>query len=400
MRYICHCMNFSSSRSTALAAFAIASVAVVELLLSSYWAVGAATGIGTICGYWAGFDVKRELRFVSFMFVGALVCNGLVFLFAPRAFDTTSLHALAALTSTAFFLGGGWRRIAHRNQLGILEVFWLGWLVGFAHANFNALGTEDAAVMGYLAIYGTCGLLLGSRGYPWWKLMLLYSPIIIVAVISWFTSHGDFMWYLHIALPCLGLVALALGNLASRHGFWPKVPIIGLGGLSGFAVIAVFPAYFESITWRSEFVSGGLPEFHLVGLDSTVMTNQDISGKVAWLEFYTATCRPCIDEMASTEKVMEHIGRRDDVAYIGISSAVFENRDDFQRAVHFHRFPLWFGYESDSSLAATYAQSGVPVGLLIDKKGIVRYHKRGFGRDDAPYFEQNLAARIAALLAE
>ncbi|MEY3442441.1 MAG: hypothetical protein RLZZ519_722, partial [Bacteroidota bacterium] len=90
----------------------------------------------------------------------------------------------------------------------------------------------------------------------------------------------------------------------------------------------------------------------------------------------------------------------DQVRFLSVSSAYFESHEAFVGAQNFHKFNLWHGYEYDTILGHRYAPQGVPVGLLIDKHGIIRFEKRGFGKSDAPYFEADLQLRINTLLAE
>ncbi|HHG84300.1 MAG TPA: TlpA family protein disulfide reductase, partial [Bacteroidetes bacterium] len=356
--------------------------------------------IAAISGWMASEHIKKGLPFLAWMVLVTLIVFLGSFLFAPRIFDKTSIHILTALPTYTFFLAAGIRRPAAPKVYAFWVCFLLGWLAAFAEASFNFLSIEDFGIFGYMLIYGASGYYFRRISLNFVRQLVFFSPIILVNGLELYFRTASFAWFSQIGLPIMAGMALWLGNVAGNKGWWPKLPFATMSLVVGVFAIFFLPQIYEQKSWMNVSEVAKLPQFELVGLKGDAIDNNSIAGKVTWMEFYTPTCRPCMVEMKSVERVVKGFEGNDNVNFVTVLSAHYNLYEDFLKAKKVHEFRLWHGFDRDTLLGSRYAPSGVPVGLLIDKHGVVRFKKVGFQKYDAPAFEAGLKNKIDALLVE
>jgi peroxiredoxin len=370
------------------------------VLLPSTFALPFSLALAAFCGWWGGGNVQKTLLTTMGMLAGSFLVLLLFFIVFPQFFQEIPFYASAAAVTFAFWIGMHLARVPEDYATNIFAFFLLGIVALFGVSAFSFLGNEDFGLYGRILLFGFSGFVLARGKVAWHRQLVLLGPIIIVAVLQYITEPSSDAWFLHIVMPLVAVLALTLGNLAAKGGIWPKVSIVA--SLMGFVALIqwVFPIYIQQSAWGGKNIGSSIPAFELVGLSEDTLRLRDISNKVVWVELYSARCKPCLMEMASVENVTHEYANTDQVKFITVSSAYFETHQAFLAAENYHKFKLWHGYEFDSTLAKNYAPNGVPVALLVDKHGRVRFEKHGFHKRDAPYFEADLKIKIDALLAE
>jgi thiol-disulfide isomerase/thioredoxin len=379
------------------------SIVVAIILLCFFdklWAVPLSIAIAMFSGWYASPHFQKEIKALSWMVFASGAIVVAIFLLSPKTYRNAPFYSMAAAVPFAFFVGAGLRRPATYGTFGTLALLWLGWVAIFAQSAFNFVNPQYAGLFGHVLIYSAGGFLLQRRSQDGARQLLLIAPILIVAIIENVTDPGPESWYLHIVMPAVAVASWGLGILAASRGLLAKLPLLGFATTVVGVAFFILPAALERGRWASQIENDVIPPFQLVGLKGDSLNNDLVQGKVLWLDFYTTRCSPCVREMASLEKVSNSFKGNTHVKFVTISSVYYESFDAFLKADNFHKFDLWHGYDEDTTLAARYAPSGVPVGLLIDKHGRVRFKKEGFGERDATYFEADLKSKIEGLLAE
>lgn len=123
------------------------------------------------------------------------------------------------------------------------------------------------------------------------------------------------------------------------------------------------------------------------------LTNQDLKGKVIYVDFWASWCGPCRASFPVLDKLY---GQHKDKGFV----VVGVNQDDRPEDARLFlaRIPASFPLLADPGhrLAEAFEVKGMPSAVLIDRKGIVRHVHRGFRAGD----EREIAARIEQLLEE
>lgn len=115
-------------------------------------------------------------------------------------------------------------------------------------------------------------------------------------------------------------------------------------------------------------------------------------GKVRLVDFWATWCEPCKDEMPVLDRMATELGPRG-LQVFGIS--VDERRDQITQFLGEHpvRFPiLWDrGAERLGRLHVSF----MPVTLVVDRHGVIRYVHQGWDQDHARRQRQQVEALLA-----
>jgi thiol-disulfide isomerase/thioredoxin len=157
--------------------------------------------------------------------------------------------------------------------------------------------------------------------------------------------------------------------------------------------------YFRHERWREEQAAITLPAT-LLSRDSTVVTPLSLAGKVTYIDFWSKFCGSCRQEMPYLVEVAEHFKSQPDFQIIALDAASFDSFQQFRTADKFHAYPIRMYYDPDTLLTHEHEIHGLPVGLLVDRKGIVRHRQSGFRVWEGPYRREDLVEEVERLLAE
>lgn len=134
------------------------------------------------------------------------------------------------------------------------------------------------------------------------------------------------------------------------------------------------------------------PDFELRHLEGGRVRLSDHRGQVVLLNFWATWCGPCREELPHVQKLHETYG---DQGLVVITVSTDPTRRPVSRYVSRHAFTFTV-LMADGSIQSDYGVSGIPVTFLIDRSGMIRYVKQGFG----PGAASELEDRVAALLEE
>jgi peroxiredoxin len=115
------------------------------------------------------------------------------------------------------------------------------------------------------------------------------------------------------------------------------------------------------------------PDFSLNTLDGENVSLFDLRGQVVMLNFWSAACPPCREEMPEMQRVY------DDLKGDGFTILAVNVNDMPQIA---GRFLDEFGYtfpvvKDDGNVSRLYELQFIPKTLIIDRNGIIRYVRVG-----------------------
>ena len=138
------------------------------------------------------------------------------------------------------------------------------------------------------------------------------------------------------------------------------------------------------------------PEFELPSIEGKKVRLSDFRGKSIILNFWTKTCRPCLEEMPSLAELAQKLKSRPDVAVVTISTD--ESADDVRgtlSSVLGQQAPFVTLVDSESSIVnGKYGTKLFPETWFIDPKGVIRARFDG-PRDWSSALAVDFAVRLS-----
>ncbi len=116
------------------------------------------------------------------------------------------------------------------------------------------------------------------------------------------------------------------------------------------------------------------PDFRLPDLKGREFSLGQYKGKVVLLDFWTTYCAPCRMTMPVLEKLQEEYQGK--LALLAIN--LQEPRDIVREYVRRQKLNSQVLLDEDGTVAQAYGAYAIPMQVLVDKKGIVRYVQLGF----------------------
>ncbi len=153
-----------------------------------------------------------------------------------------------------------------------------------------------------------------------------------------------------------------------------------------------------SLVAMSSLASSGMegqpaPDFALPSALGENLRLSEYRGDVVMINFWATWCGPCRQEMPLLDELYTRYQR------VGFSLLGVNIDDDSTRAVAMIRdlgvnFPVLF--DADKEVSKLYAVEAMPVTVLVDREGTVRYVHNGY----KPGYEEKYLDQIRALLRE
>lgn len=115
----------------------------------------------------------------------------------------------------------------------------------------------------------------------------------------------------------------------------------------------------------SDLIEKSIPNFSLVDLNGNIISSENTKGKVVVLNFWFASCKPCIAEVPELNEVYESFKEDSNVVFASIT---FENREQVNSFLKKH--PLKYPVVSDAKdICDLFNIIGYPTNIVIDKEG-------------------------------
>lgn len=123
-----------------------------------------------------------------------------------------------------------------------------------------------------------------------------------------------------------------------------------------------------------------LPAFKAMGLDGSSVTNQSLKGKVVVMDFWATWCGPCKAASPTVQKIHNKFASKG-VMVIGANVEGMGGAEAKKLAMGYqkeHKYSYKFTYNNEQ-LFEKLGVSGIPLFLVIDKKGKISYVQTGYG---------------------
>jgi thiol-disulfide isomerase/thioredoxin len=137
-------------------------------------------------------------------------------------------------------------------------------------------------------------------------------------------------------------------------------------------------------------VNKAAPGFTLPDLKGREFSLQQYKGKVVLLDFWATWCSPCRMTMPLLEKLQDEF--RGNLALLTIN--LQESEDVVRDYVRTQNLSSQVLLDEEGSVAQAYGAESIPMQILIDKNGIVRFVQLGFN----PRMAAELRTQIEKLL--
>lgn len=134
------------------------------------------------------------------------------------------------------------------------------------------------------------------------------------------------------------------------------------------------------------------PSFLLEDLDGNRVSLADQRGKIVLVDFWATWCGPCLQELPHIQRLHEEYGGRGLVVLAISTDSQTEKVFPFVEKEGY-TFPVLY---ADSQVQGAYGVRGIPAVYLIDRQGVMRFQKVGFG----PGGEEQLIEEVEKLLQE
>ena len=144
------------------------------------------------------------------------------------------------------------------------------------------------------------------------------------------------------------------------------------------------------------FVGKPLPKFAMVSTKGEKLTNAGLKGKVVLIDFWATWCGPCKQASPAVQRLHANFANKG-MRVIGADT--FEQPGPSGAAAYakLHKYTYTFATKGDA-LASKLGATGIPLFVLVDKKGVVRKVWTGLDGRGADGLYADIAAAAAPLL--
>ena len=109
-----------------------------------------------------------------------------------------------------------------------------------------------------------------------------------------------------------------------------------------------------------------------------IITNEDLKGKVVFINFWFAACPPCIAELPELNKLYDTLKNNDGFEFI---SFTFEKQKVIKEIIKKYKIKYKVLSVSPADCNRLINNSSFPSSVLIDKNGIIKFLKAGGSKD-------------------
>lgn len=144
---------------------------------------------------------------------------------------------------------------------------------------------------------------------------------------------------------------------------------------------------------QSALVGKAAPDFVLRSLRGENIRLSEHSGEVVIVNFWSTWCGPCRQEMPQLDQLYAKY-RRAGLVLLGVSLDPQRERAAEMAQTLKVAYPVLFDH--DQNVSRSYGVGDLPVTLLIDRQGVVRFVSQGY----KPGYESRYAEQLRGLLNE
>lgn len=128
-------------------------------------------------------------------------------------------------------------------------------------------------------------------------------------------------------------------------------------------------------------IGDSAPSFRARTLDgSQTVSNEDLKGKVIFVDFWASWCTPCLKSLPEFEHLQTSFAGRDDVVVLAIN--LDENPKDATKFISGLDISYKILADADGKIPESFGVSTMPSSFIIDKEGVIRYVHKGYKDGD------------------
>lgn len=128
-------------------------------------------------------------------------------------------------------------------------------------------------------------------------------------------------------------------------------------------------------------VGDSAPSFRARTLDgSQTVSNEDLKGKVVFVDFWASWCTPCLKSLPEFEQLQTSFSGRDDVVVLAIN--LDENPQDATKFVRGLDVSYKILADTEGKIPESFGVSTMPSSYIIDKQGVIRFVHKGYKSGD------------------
>lgn len=115
------------------------------------------------------------------------------------------------------------------------------------------------------------------------------------------------------------------------------------------------------------------PDFTLSDLEGNSVSLSDVRGKVVMLNFWSAACPPCREEMPGMQRVFDDLAEQGfTILAVNVNDLPLITRNFLQQ--NGYTFPVLM---DDGKVGRLYEVQYIPKTILLDREGIIRHVRVG-----------------------
>jgi thiol-disulfide isomerase/thioredoxin len=165
-----------------------------------------------------------------------------------------------------------------------------------------------------------------------------------------------------------------------------------LGARSLIAVLAVFGVLL-SLTAAADIVNKPAPDFALRSLKGAPVRLSEHLGEVVIVNFWATWCGPCRQEMPLLDALY---GKYKQAGLVLLSVNIDENVEPAIEMAQTLKVSYPVLFDSRKEVSRAYDVGAMPVTVLVDRAGVVRYVSEGY----KPGYEKRYTDKLRELLNE
>jgi len=159
-----------------------------------------------------------------------------------------------------------------------------------------------------------------------------------------------------------------------------------------FAAFALFAAALP-LAASSSLNGQSAPDFSLKSFSGETLSLSTYKGEVVMINFWATWCGPCRQEMPILDELYSRYERAG-FKLLGVNIDDDPNRAREMLTELGVSFPVLF--DSEKEVSALYAVQAMPVSVMVDREGTVRYTHHGY----RPGYEDKYLDQIRELIRE